>query len=135
MGDASPLAGASAGVARGGGDWLGRFGGDVDSLQSVVVRGVVPLPVAAVTTAASLVLAWLILPAGAATLGILALAAGALVPSVCRRLESVQERHLAGHRGLLSAEVADFLDGAPEIVANGREAGWVGRPGRARVAP
>ncbi|TMK49227.1 MAG: thiol reductant ABC exporter subunit CydC, partial [Actinobacteria bacterium] len=128
-----PLAPGSLGAERSG-DLLGRFAGDVDSLQSVVVRGVVPLTVAAVTTAASLVLAWLILPTGAAALSVLALAAGALVPSVCRRLESVQERHLAVHRGHLSAEVADFLDGAPEIVANGREACWLDRLERAEVA-
>ena len=128
-----PLAPGGLGAERSG-DLLGRFAGDVDSLQSVVVRGVVPLTVAAVTTAASLVLAWLILPAGAAALGVLALAAGAVVPSVCRRLESVQERRLAEERGLLSAEVADLLDGAPEIVANGGEAFWLDRLERAEVA-
>ena len=128
-----PLAPGGLGTERSG-DLLGRFAGDVDSLQSVVVRGVVPLAVAAVTTTASLVLAWLILPSGAATMGVLALAAAAVVPSVCRRLESVQERHLAEQRGLLSAEVADLLDGAPEIAANGREANWVERLERAEAA-
>jgi len=60
-----PLAPGGLGAERSG-DLLGRFAGDVDSLQSVVVRGVVPLTVAAVTTAASLAVAWLLLPAGAA---------------------------------------------------------------------
>src|SRR5439155_14710115 len=45
-----------------------------------------------------------------------------------------QERRLAGHRGLLSAEVADLLDGGPEIAANGREAFWLDRLERAEVA-
>jgi ATP-binding cassette subfamily C protein CydC len=121
-----PLTPGGLGAERSG-DLLGRFAGDVETLQSVVVRGVVPLAVAAVATIASLVLAWLILPAGAATLGLLALAAGAVVPSASRRLESAQERRLAEHRGLLSAEVADLLDGAPEITAYGREEFWLDR--------
>src|SRR4030088_2701094 len=79
-----PLTPGGLGAERSG-DLLGRFAGDVDSLQSVVVSGVVPLAVAAVATIASLVLAWLILPAGAATLGLLALLAGAMGPSGCRR--------------------------------------------------
>jgi thiol reductant ABC exporter CydC subunit len=128
-----PLTPGGLGAERSG-DLLGRFAGDVDSLQSVVVRGIVPLAVAAVATIASLVLAWLILPAGAATLGVLALAAGAGVPSVCRRLESAKERRLAEQRGLLSSEVADLLDGAPEIAANGREEVWMERLERAEAA-
>ena len=51
-----PLAPGGLGAERSG-DLLGRFAGDVDSLQSVVVRGVVPLTVAAVTTAAAIVAA------------------------------------------------------------------------------
>jgi thiol reductant ABC exporter CydC subunit len=60
--------------------------------------------------------------------------AGAVVPSVSRRLESAQERRLAEQRGLLSAEVADLLEGAPEIVANGREEFWLDRLERAEAA-
>lgn len=121
-----PLAPGALGAARSG-DLLGRFAGDVDSLQSVVVRGIVPLAVAAVTSVASLVLASLILPAGAAILTVLALVAGAVVPWVSRRLESPQEQRLAEHRGLLAAEVANLLDGAAEIVAFGAEEAWLDR--------
>jgi ATP-binding cassette subfamily C protein CydC len=125
-----PLAPGGLGADRSG-DLLARFAGDVDSLQWIVVRGVVPLAVAVVATSASLVLAWLILPAGAAVLAVLALTAGALVPWVSGRVESAEERGVAERRGLLSAEVADLLDGAPEIVAFGAEEGWLDRLDRA----
>ncbi|HYR62117.1 MAG TPA: thiol reductant ABC exporter subunit CydC [Actinomycetota bacterium] len=128
-----PLAPGGLGGERTG-DLLGRFAGDVDSLQSLIVRGVVPVAVAVVSAVASVALAWLVLPVGAAVLAVLALLAGGAAPWLALRLESVEERTLAEARGELAADVADLLDGVQEIVAFGRQDEWLGRLDRAEAA-
>lgn len=120
--------------SRRSGDLLSRFAGDVDSLQSFVVRGIVPLGAGVVAALACLALAWVLLPAGAALLALLALVPGALVPWVACLAENDDEERTGEARGRLAADVADLMDGAAEIVGYGREQDWLGRLGRAEAA-
>ncbi len=101
------------------GELLARFVADVESLQDLVVRVIVPFAVAILVGAGAVVLVWLILPvAGLILLVTLVLSATALpwlTGWLARRSESAQ----ASARGDLTAAVVDLVAGAPELVAYG----------------
>jgi ATP-binding cassette subfamily C protein CydC len=102
------------------GDVLASFVADVDSLQNLYLRGLLPPAVAFVAAAGAVGLAAVILPQAAIVLGAGLLAAGVIVPftaaAFARRSAAIQ----APTRGALSAELVETLAGAPELVAYGR---------------
>jgi thiol reductant ABC exporter CydC subunit len=128
-----PLAPAALGTERSG-DLLARFAGDVDALQSIVVRGLVPLVTGPLALLAGLALAWAMLPAAAALAALLGLGLVALVPLAAWRLEGTGEPELSAVRGRLAGETADLLEGAAEIVAAGAEDAWLARVAAAQAA-
>jgi thiol reductant ABC exporter CydC subunit len=115
-----PLAPAQlAGFRRG--DLLTRMVGDVDALQNLYSRGLVPPLVAALAAAACVGAAAAFLPAAAAVLAVGLVAGGIAVPLVAGRLGRAAGRHQAAARGALTADLVELLRGAPELVAFGRE--------------
>jgi ATP-binding cassette, subfamily C, bacterial CydC len=102
------------------GDVLASFVADVDSLQNLYLRGLLPPAVAFVAAAGAVGLAAVILPQAAIVLGAGLLVAGVIVPftaaALARRSAAIQ----APTRGALSAELVETLAGAPELVAYGR---------------
>jgi thiol reductant ABC exporter CydC subunit len=103
------------------GDLLARMVGDVDALQGLYVRGLLPGAVALVVGAACILVAALILPAAAAILAGGLLVAGVPLPWLSARLARAVGRRQAVARGTLTAELVELLRGAPELVVFGQE--------------
>jgi len=103
------------------GDLLARMVGDVDALQGLHVRGLLPGAVALVVGAACILVAALILPAAAAILAGGLLVAGVPLPWLSARLARAVGRRQAVARGTLTAELVELLRGAPELVVFGQE--------------
>jgi len=102
------------------GDLLARVGADVDSVGDVVVRGLLPMAVAAVVSTGSVVLVGVFLPwAGVALAGCLVLA-GVAGPWCALRAARTAEARSANARSQLSATVLTLLDDAAELRVSGR---------------
>ncbi len=101
------------------GDLLARVVADVDALQDVVLRVLLPVGVAALVGTATVAVLWAMLPAaGAVVLGALLLSA-TVVPWLTRRLSTRVAARRATGRGELSAAVVDLVEGLPELVVAG----------------
>jgi thiol reductant ABC exporter CydC subunit len=103
------------------GDLLARMVGDVDALQGLYIRGLLPPAVALVTGAACIVVTAVFLPVAAAILAAGLVVAGLAVPSLSARLARSAGRRQAVARGALTAELVELLRGAPELVVYGHE--------------
>ena len=109
------------------GELLGRMVGDVDAIQGLYVRGLAPPLIALAVGMASVIAAAWILPVAAALLAVgLALAGGA-VPLLSARIAHASGRRQGAARSELTAELVELLQGAPELVAYGHEAGALRR--------
>jgi thiol reductant ABC exporter CydC subunit len=103
------------------GDLLSRMVADVDALQNLHLRGVVP-PLAAVgASSIAVAVTAAFLPAAALVLAAGLLAGGIAVPAVSSLLSRRAARLEAAARGELTAELVELLRGAPELVVYGRE--------------
>ena len=103
------------------GDLLGRMVADVDALQSLYVRGIGPPLVALIVGGISVGVTTAALPAAGAILAVGLLAGGVVVPVVAGAITRAAGRRQAAARSELTAELVEFLRGAPELVAYGRE--------------
>ena len=101
------------------GELLARLVHDVDSLQDLMLRVVPPFAIALIVGAATVGLVWWMLPAAGLILLVALILAGAVVPWLTGRLALRAEARQAAARGELTTSVADLLEGAPELVANG----------------
>ncbi|HUA02669.1 MAG TPA: thiol reductant ABC exporter subunit CydC [Solirubrobacteraceae bacterium] len=115
-----PLAPAELATYRQG-DLLSRMVADVDALQNLYLRGLLPPLVAILAGAVSIGAAAAFLPAAGLVLAGGLLAAGVAVPALAGLLGVRAGRRQASARGLLSAELVESLRGAPELVAYGAE--------------
>ena len=102
------------------GDLLTRAIDDVDTLQDLYLRTVLPIGVAVGAATLGTVVVGLILPWAALGLG-LPLAAALVVPAVLTWRRGGDDE-IAALAGTLSAEVVDALEGAPELLAFGADA-------------
>ncbi|WP_225754867.1 thiol reductant ABC exporter subunit CydC [Actinotalea sp. Marseille-Q4924] len=102
------------------GDLLARVGTDVDAVGDVVVRGLLPMVVAAVVGLASSVLVGLFLPAAGVALALGLLVAGVLAPRFALRAAEAAETRSAQARSDTSAAVLTLLDGSAELQVAGR---------------
>jgi ATP-binding cassette, subfamily C, bacterial CydC len=103
------------------GELLGRMVGDVDSLQGLYLRGLVPPLVALALGAASVGVTAAVLPAAAAILAVGLVVAGLIVPLLAGAVNRAAGRRQAPARAELTAELVEVLRGAPELVVYGRE--------------
>jgi ATP-binding cassette subfamily C protein CydC len=101
------------------GDLLGRLVADVDAVQDLYLRALLPGAVAAVVGGASAGLAWALLPSAGAVLLAALLVAGVLAPWLSAAMARRAERRGTELRGELTTHVVDSLRGAPELVAYG----------------
>ena len=113
-----PLAPAQLDCYRSG-DLLSRAVADVDALQNLYLRAVVPPLVALLAGAVSVGVAAAFLPAAGIVLAVGLLAAGILVPSATGLLASRARARQATARGELSAELVELMGAGPEVVAFG----------------
>jgi thiol reductant ABC exporter CydC subunit len=102
------------------GDLLASFVGDVDSLQNLYLRGLLPPVVALVAGAGAVGVVAAILPPAALVLAAGLVAAGIVVPFTAAALARRSAALQAPARGALSAELVETLAGGAELVAYGR---------------
>ncbi|XRQ07387.1 thiol reductant ABC exporter subunit CydC [Actinomadura welshii] len=102
-----------------GGDLLNRLVADVDAVQDLFLRVLLPCAVAAVVGGASVGLAWALLPSAGAVLLLALLLAGVAAPWLSAAMARRAERRTTDLRGELTSHVVDTLHGAPELIAYG----------------
>ncbi|MGH8980963.1 MAG: ABC transporter transmembrane domain-containing protein, partial [Acidimicrobiales bacterium] len=102
------------------GDLLSRVTDDVDTLQDLFVRCLIPVVVTVAAACLAVVLVGAILPAAAAVLGGALLVAIVATPVVSVAAGTARGRE-AALRGELTAEVVDLVRAAPELLAFGQE--------------
>lgn len=100
-------------------DLMSRFVSDVDQLQELFLRGLLPPLAAAVVIVLAGIAAALMLPAAGAVLVVVLIAFALLVPFVTGAVARAAGRRQAQARADLTARVVDVLEGAPDIVAWG----------------
>ncbi|GAA4338428.1 thiol reductant ABC exporter subunit CydC [Actinomadura luteofluorescens] len=102
-----------------GGDLLNRLVADVDAVQDLFLRVLLPCTVAAVVGGASVGLAWALLPSAGVVLLLALLLAGVFAPWLSGVVSRRAERRTTDLRGELTSHVVDTLQGAPELIAYG----------------
>ncbi|MEU8308581.1 thiol reductant ABC exporter subunit CydC [Actinomadura sp. NPDC048955] len=102
-----------------GGDLLNRLVADVDAVQDLFLRVLLPCTVAAVVGGASVGLAWMLLPSAGVVLLLALLLAGVFAPWLSGVVSRRAERRTTDLRGELTSHVVDTLQGAPELIAYG----------------
>ena len=115
-----PLAPAELDAFRRG-DLVSRLVSDVDALQGLYLRGLLPSFVGLVVSVACVVTVAFVLPVAAVVLGLGLALGGIAAPVLAGRLGRRVGRRQAPARGELTAELVELLRGAPELVAYGRE--------------
>ncbi len=103
------------------GDLLARFVSDVDSLQNLYLRGLLPPALALAAGAVTVGAVAAILPEAALVLFVGLVVAGVLVPLAAAALAARGSSRQATARGALTADLVETLAGSAELVANGRQ--------------
>jgi ATP-binding cassette subfamily C protein CydC len=116
-----PLAPAGLEVYRRG-DLLSRMVGDVDALQNLYLRGLLPTLAGALAAAVSVGVAAAILPGAGLVLGAGLLLTATVVSALAAWTSRAAGRRRANAQGALSADIVEILRGAPELAVYGREA-------------
>ena len=102
------------------GDLLARLVADVDSLQNLYLRGLLPPVVAVAAGAGAVGVVAAILPVAALVLAAGLLVAGIGVPVGAAAIAARSSRQQASARGALGAELVETLAGGEELVLYGR---------------
>ncbi|MEV1290963.1 thiol reductant ABC exporter subunit CydC [Pseudonocardia sp. NPDC049635] len=101
------------------GDLVSRLVNDTDSVQDLVVRGVLPPVAALVAGSGAVLLATALLVPGGALLAAGLLLAGVAVPAVAAALSRGPAARAARARSRLATGLVDLLDGAQDLAAHG----------------
>jgi thiol reductant ABC exporter CydC subunit len=109
------------------GDLLSRMVADVDSLQDLYLRGVLPPLIALLAGAISVGAAAAFLPVAALVLAAGLLAGGVVAPALAGHLVTRARQRQAPARGQLSTELVELLGAAPELAAYGAEGAGLAR--------
>ena len=109
------------------GDLLERLVRDVDATQDLPLRVLVPYLSGAVVAVASVVLAFLILPAAGVVLLVSLLLAATVVPWITSSSAAEAERASAPARGELNGDVLTLLDGVADLTTAGAAQTWLDR--------
>ncbi|WP_433475573.1 thiol reductant ABC exporter subunit CydC [Spirillospora sp. CA-142024] len=113
-----------------GGDLLNRLVADVDAVQDLFLRVLLPCTVAAVVGAASVGLAWALLPSAGVVLLLALLLAGVGAPWLSSAMARRAERQTTDLRAELTSHIVDTLQGAPELIAYGAAPEQLTKAGR-----
>jgi ATP-binding cassette subfamily C protein CydC len=102
------------------GDLLARVGADVDSVGDVVVRGLMPIGVAALVSAGSVLAVGAFLPVAGVGLALSLVLAGVVAPWLAVRAARTAEARSARARARLGSATLSMLEGAAELRVSGR---------------
>ena len=100
-------------------DLQARLVSDVDVVQDLLLRCVMPALTALATLLVAVAFCWAVLPAAGVALAVGALLAGLVVPSVAGVLAAQALRQVAVARTALAVETLDLLAGAADLAAAG----------------
>ena len=109
------------------GDLLERLVRDVDATQDLPLRVILPYASGAIVALASVVLAFLLLPAAGVVLLVSLLLAATVVPWITARAAAEAERASAPERGRLNGDVLTLLDGVGDLTVAGAAQTWLDR--------
>jgi thiol reductant ABC exporter CydC subunit len=109
------------------GDLLSRLVADVDAVQDLYLRGLIPPLVALASGAVSVAVAAALLPAAGAVLAAGLVVGGVLVPLLAAALGGAVARRRTVLRAELTADLVEFVRGAPELVVLGADGAAVER--------
>jgi thiol reductant ABC exporter CydC subunit len=109
------------------GDLLARLVGDVDAVQDLYLRGLIPALVAVAAGAVSVAVAAALLPVAGLVLAAGLLAGGAVVPMLAAAIGGSIARRRTAVRAQLTADLVEFMRGAPELVVLGADGAAVAR--------
>jgi thiol reductant ABC exporter CydC subunit len=109
------------------GDLLERLVRDVDATQDLPLRVLVPYASGGIVALASVVLAFLILPAAGVVLLVSLLLAATVVPWITSTSAAEAERASAPARGQLNGDVLTLLDGIGDLTTAGAAQAWLDR--------
>ena len=101
------------------GDLLSRMVADVDAVQDLTLRVVLPATVALLAGSASVVVTWWLLPTAGLVLLCALILGATVVPWLTVHAGGRAERQLAPFRGELSAQVGELLRGSADLLATG----------------
>ena len=113
------------------GDLLSRLVADVDAVQDLVLRILLPVAVAVTVCGAAVGFVTAVLPPAGAVLAIGVLGAGALAPWTSHLIARRAEGRLGAERAVLASAIVDLYEGMPELVACGAADGRLGAVGEA----
>lgn len=97
------------------GDLMQRMVGDVDAMQDLPLRVVLPWTQAGIVAVLSVAVAWWLLPAAGVVMLVGLLVAATAVPALAMRAASDADDRVAGVRGQLSAAVLGALESAIDL--------------------
>ena len=103
------------------GDLLTRLVGDVDAVQDLYLRGLIPPLVALAAGSVSVAVAAVLLPAAGAVLAAGLIAGGVLVPALAAALSRSTATRRVTVRAELTAELVEVLRGAAELLVLGAD--------------
>lgn len=107
------------------GDLLSRLVADVDSVQDLSLRVLVPALSGFLVAAGSVTLVAFLLPSAAAILAVALIVGGAVVPWLVMAAGARAAARLAPVQGQMTAEVVDLFSGAADVVTSGATARMV----------
>jgi thiol reductant ABC exporter CydC subunit len=113
-----PLAPGALPSARSG-DVLQRLLGDVDAVQDLLLRGIVPILTGALTSVVTVIFAAILLPEDGLILAITLVLAGVVVPWLTAVAGRRAAERIAPVRGALAGEIVDTLSGTADLLATG----------------
>lgn len=109
------------------GDLLSRITRDVDALQQVFIRVLMPPLVAVPVVALAGVIGGVLVPPVGVVVVAVVTVSGVAIPWLTGRLGEVAARTTAQDRAALSTAVVDLVEGAQEIIASGRQGDFIER--------
>src|ERR1035437_10111861 len=109
------------------GDLLTRLVADVDDMQALALRGLLPIASAALVFLATLGLAVALLPSAALVLAGALAVAGIATPWLWVRASRTVEDGVAGERAERTATVVELLDASTDLLACGAADQWLSR--------
>lgn len=113
------------------GDVLSRLVADVDAVQDLILRILLPVAVAVTVCGAAVGFVTAVLPPAGAALAVGVLGAGALAPWISHRIARRAEDRLGAGRAVLTSAIVDLYEGMPELVVCGAAAGRLDAVGEA----
>lgn len=113
------------------GDALSRLVADVDAVQDLVLRILLPVAVALTVCGSAIGFVAAVSPAAGAVLAVGVLGAGALAPWISHLIARRAEDRLGAERAVLTSAIVDLYEGMPELVVCGAAAGRLDAVGEA----